>query len=330
MKAMGRNKGDKFFYLTAKTITRTVADDTIELLREQGLRFKSIVLTAKEKICFTGETKCDPEHCPFAKGHFDRINDAVYDLLTHEDRFGRDKIEQYAQKHRVCPFEMGLDMSLFADGIICDYNYLFDPHVYLKRFFESGDGEYLFLIDEAHNLLERGREMYSAGLIKEEFLELKREIHNVVITEKTETEDLITNDIETESGENQQLTLQMTGLSIDMSRPKKRKNKKNLKEGKSRFVLEGYARKMESHLETCNKQLLLLKRGCDTESVVCEIDGFVNALLRLYNSIYDYLEIREQILMPVREQILELYFKISHFLVCYEKMDENYVKYVRI
>ena len=83
-------------------------------------------------------------------------------------------------------------MSLFADGIICDYNYLFDPHVYLKRFFESGDGEYLFLIDEAHNLLERGREMYSAGLIKEEFLELKREIHNVVITEKTETEDLIT------------------------------------------------------------------------------------------------------------------------------------------
>ena len=77
----------------------------------------------------------------------------------------------------MCPFELCLDLSNFADGIICDYNYVFDPHVYLKRYFADGTrGEYLFLVDEAHNLLERGREMYSAVLVKECFMELKREI----------------------------------------------------------------------------------------------------------------------------------------------------------
>ena len=175
VKAMGRQKGDRIFYLTAKTITRTVAEDTFALLRERGLHFKSVVLTAKEKICFMEEVKCNPESCPYAKGHFDRINDAIYALLTAEESFTREKIEEYAHKYTVCPFEMCLDMSLFADGIICDYNYLFDPHVYLKRFFgEGASGEYIFLIDEAHNLLDRGREMYSASLIKESFLLLKR------------------------------------------------------------------------------------------------------------------------------------------------------------
>lgn len=175
VKAMGRQKGDRIFYLTAKTITRTVAEDTFALLRERGLHFKSVVLTAKEKICFMEEVKCNPEGCPYAKGHFDRINDAIYALLTAEESFTREKIEEYAHKYTVCPFEMCLDMSLFADGIICDYNYLFDPHVYLKRFFgEGASGEYIFLIDEAHNLLDRGREMYSASLIKESFLLLKR------------------------------------------------------------------------------------------------------------------------------------------------------------
>ncbi len=175
IKAMGEGMGQRIFYLTAKTITRTVANDTLELLRKQALRLKSVTLTAKDKICFMEETECNPVACPYAKGHFDRINDAIYDLLIHEDSFGREQIEQYARKHEVCPFEMSLDMSLFADMIICDYNYLFDPHVYLKRFFSEGVREdYLFLIDEAHNLVERGREMYSATLQKEEFLALKK------------------------------------------------------------------------------------------------------------------------------------------------------------
>lgn len=169
--------GDKIFYLTAKTITRTVAENTYSLLRDRGLAFKSVILTAKEKICFQEETECNPDACPYAKGHYDRINAAVYDLLTHETSFTREVIEQYARKHKVCPFEFCLDMSLFADGIICDYNYVFDPHVYLRRFFaENNNGNYIFLVDEAHNLLDRGREMYSAELIKEDFLTLKKKL----------------------------------------------------------------------------------------------------------------------------------------------------------
>ncbi|MBQ7360094.1 MAG: ATP-dependent DNA helicase [Lachnospiraceae bacterium] len=183
IKAMAEGMGDKLFYLTAKTITRTVAENTFALLRERGLQFKSVILTAKDKICFMEETECNPEKCPYAKGHYDRINDAIFDLLTHEDSFTRDNIEEYARKHQVCPFEFCLDMSLYADGIVCDYNYVFDPHVYLKRFFGDGNsGKYLFLVDEGHNLLERGREMYSAVLRKEDFLELKKKIHVVLST----------------------------------------------------------------------------------------------------------------------------------------------------
>lgn len=175
VKAFGEGIAEKIFYLTAKTITRRVADDTIELMRKKGLKFKSVVLTAKDKICFMEETECNPEYCPYAKGHFDRVNDAIYDLLTHSDNFNREAIENCARTHQVCPFELCLDMSLFADGVIGDYNYLFDPHVYLRRFFSEGvKQDYLFLIDEAHNLVDRGRDMYSAVLKKEDFLALKK------------------------------------------------------------------------------------------------------------------------------------------------------------
>lgn len=177
LKAMGEGMCERLFYLTAKTITRTVADDTISLLRDRGLKLKSVILTAKDKICFMDETECNPVSCPYAKGHYDRVNEAMYDLLTHVDNFTREQIEAYARQYQVCPFELCLDMSLFADAVICDYNYLFDPHVYLRRFFAEGiRGEYIFLVDEAHNLVERGREMYSALLCKEAFLELKKTV----------------------------------------------------------------------------------------------------------------------------------------------------------
>ncbi len=175
VKSMGEGRGQRIFYLTAKTITRTVAEEAVQLMRTRGLKFKTVILTAKDKICFMEETECNPDYCPYAKGHYDRINDAIYDILTHLDNFNRASIEEYARRHQVCPFEMALDMSLFSDGIICDYNYLFDPHVYLKRFFSEGVREdYIFLIDEAHNLVDRGREMYSAVLVKEDFLALKK------------------------------------------------------------------------------------------------------------------------------------------------------------
>ena len=180
VKAIGEGKAKKLFYLTAKTITRTVAEDAFSTLRSsQALRFKTVTITARDKICFLGEEErnCNPEACPYANGHYDRINEAMYDLLTNEDSFDREKITEYAKKHQVCPFEFSLDMSLFADGVICDYNYVFDPFVYLRRFFgENNKKEYIFLVDETHNLLDRGRDMYSAVLRKESFLELKNTI----------------------------------------------------------------------------------------------------------------------------------------------------------
>ena len=175
IKAVGEEKADKIFYLTAKTITRTVAEDTFSILKRNGLRYKTLSLTAKEKICRMEQTDCNPEYCPYAKGHYDRINDAMYALLTAEDTFDRAVIERYAEKYKVCPFEMALDLSLFSDAVICDYNYLFDPYVHLKRFFTEGvKGPYLFLVDEAHNLVDRGRQMYSSELVKEDFLALKK------------------------------------------------------------------------------------------------------------------------------------------------------------
>jgi Rad3-related DNA helicase len=176
LKAMGEGLHEKIFYLTARTITRTVAADTLDLLRNQKIRVKSLILTAKEKLCICEEMECDPEHCPYAKGHFDRINDAVYDLLLNgPDSYTREVLLSQADKYRVCPFELSLDLSVWVDVVICDYNYVFDPNVYLKRFFGEGvKGTYLFLVDEAHNLVERGRSMYSASICKEEILDMKR------------------------------------------------------------------------------------------------------------------------------------------------------------
>lgn len=175
VRAMGEGLGEKIFYLTAKTITRTVAEQAFSLLKEKGLLYKTITLTAKEKICFCEEAECNPDACPYAKGHFDRVNDAVFDLITHSGDWSREVLEEQAKKYMVCPFEMSLDVSNWADAVICDYNYAFDPQAHLKRFFsESGKGEYLFLIDEAHNLVERGREMYSASLYKEDLLEVRK------------------------------------------------------------------------------------------------------------------------------------------------------------
>lgn len=324
LKAMGRGMGDRLFYFTAKTITRTVADNTITLLRDRGLEFKSILLTAKDKICFLDKPACNPVECPYAKGHYDRINDAVYDMLTHENRFDRERIEQYALKHQVCPFEFGLDMSLFADGIICDYNYLFDPHAFLRRFFADGNnGDYLFLIDEAHNLLERGREMYSAVLVKEDFLRLKHELKEELALEYSEEKEIGGN--AEESCNDGQLTLEMTGVSLGMPIVKKKKKKGNA--GRSILVRQGYADSLVYQLEVCNKELLAFKRECENYRILDQLDSFVNPLLRLYNVMADYLEETEEEKIPVRESLLDFYFEVSHFLDMYERLDEHYVKY---
>ena len=177
LKAMGEGSGDKLFYLTAKSITRSVAEDAFRVMRDlQQLYFTTVTITAKEKLCVLDKPDCNPETCPVAKGHYDRVNDAVYDILHEEMGITRELVLEYAKRHNVCPFEFCLDITNWADGIICDYNYVFDPNVRLKRYFAEGStpGEYLFLVDEAHNLVPRAREMFSAGLLKEDFLLVKR------------------------------------------------------------------------------------------------------------------------------------------------------------
>ncbi len=175
VKAMGEGLATKIFYLTAKTVTRQVAQEAFDRLRENGLMFKTVTLIAKEKICFLDTPSCNPESCPYAKGHYNRVNAALRELLEENDGITRDIIERYAKQHTVCPFELALDVSMWVDAVICDYNYAFDPRVYLKRFFaqENSVGDYVFLVDEAHNLVDRAREMFSAELRKSSFLQVK-------------------------------------------------------------------------------------------------------------------------------------------------------------
>ncbi len=175
LKAMGEGIVEKLFYLTAKTITRSVAEETFVILEDNGMYLTSVTITAKEKMCILDTPSCNPDDCPYAKGHFDRVNEAVFTIIQNESRITRDKILEYSDRFSVCPFEFSLDISGWADAVICDYNYVFDPNVRLKRYFsEEISGDYLFLIDEAHNLVSRGREMYSASLIKEDVLSAKR------------------------------------------------------------------------------------------------------------------------------------------------------------
>lgn len=177
VRAVGAGLAEKIFYLTAKTITRTVAQEAFLLLQEKGVEFKVATITAKEKLCLCDEMECNPQECPYTRGHFDRINEAVYELWTTKNHYTRDILQEHARKWQVCPFEMCLDLSVWTDGVICDYNYVFDPNVYLKRFFAEGTkGDYIFLIDEAHNLVDRGRQMYSAALYKEEVLKIRKSL----------------------------------------------------------------------------------------------------------------------------------------------------------
>lgn len=175
VKAIGEGHLHKIFYLTAKTITRTTAEEALAKMRSSGLCLTSVTITAKDKICFKEETICQKEYCEYANGYYDRINNALLDILQNEDGITRQVLEKYAQKHKVCPFEFSIDLAYEADAVVGDYNYIFDPRVSLKRLLEEQKKSTALLIDEAHNLVDRGREMFSACLHKSVFLQLKRE-----------------------------------------------------------------------------------------------------------------------------------------------------------
>lgn len=264
VKAMGEGLSEKLFYLTAKTIARTVAERTMELLADRGLQTIAVTITSKEKLCILERPDCNPGACERAKGHFDRVNTAVFDLLVHESRIDRETILTYAGKHQVCPFEMCLDTATWADMVIGDYNYVFDPNVYLKRFFEGNGGDYIFLVDEAHNLVDRAREMYSAVLIKEDFLAVKR-------------------------------------------------------------LVAGRSRLLADRLETCNRDLLHYKRECEEAMLIPYMTEFPEHLQRALGVYEEFLE--EHRTFDGREQVLDLYFHIRHFLNMFELLDEKYQIY---
>ena len=269
VKAFATGLVSTIFYLTAKTIAGTVPDQALTLLREHGLKFSSVMLTAKEKICLNETMECDAEHCPYAKGHFDRVNAALFEMITQEERMDREVIRSYAERYRVCPFELGLDASLFADTIIGDYNYVFDPRVNLKRFFSQtayDTGRYVFLVDEAHNLVDRASSMYSATLYKEDFLAVKK-------------------------------------------------------------LVKPYSKKLVRGLESCNRELLELKKRCPEHGyqILNDIGVLYLKLLQLHTTMETFLEDYKQI--PERKEILEFYFALTTFLNIADLIDESYVIY---
>lgn len=178
--ALGAGVGKRIFYLTSKTTLKNAAANAVNLLRKNGLRARTIILTAKEKCCLRKEAvkSCDSLLCEYSDGHFSRVNAALLYMLNNFESFDEAIIKTCAEEYRVCPYELSLDLALWCDIIICDYNYLFDHKVALRRFFgdDCEPDENIFLIDEAHNLADRAREMYSAELNFVWFLRLLKHI----------------------------------------------------------------------------------------------------------------------------------------------------------
>lgn len=306
IKAMGEGLTDRIFYTTAKTVTGIVASESFDLLREQDLSFKTVTITAKEKMCIreansgedesggTGRPLCNPMDCPYAKGHFDRINDALYDFLTTEDDHSRKRIKEYAEKRRVCPFELALDLSLFSDAVMLDYNYCFDPNVKLKRFFGDGvSGNYIFLVDEAHNLVDRAREMFSEELYKEDFLKVKA----LLLTSWTALSDM------------------HPATKEDIRKEKAREN-----------VLK-IMKKLSNSLGACSRSLLPVKKLCDPGFMDPDLDEFMSVLTRTAVLFNEMLEEAANAEIRIDSEVLELYFNIRSFLEVYEAEDEKYVNY---
>lgn len=294
--SMGEGLTEKIFYLTAKTITRTVAEESVALLAEGGVRLRSVTITAKDKICIHEKPDCNPEACERARGHYDRVNDAVYDMLTHEENVSRDIINEYAAKHNVCPFEMCLDVTTWSDMIICDYNYVFDPKVYLKRFFAEGEkNDYVFLIDEAHNLVERARTMFSARLCKELVADVAESIRSY-FKHNNKT----------------------NGKSVDNS-------------AKDSALMNSRNRhSLERALDGINRRMLEYKRSCDEFEVVDSLDSFIFMLMRVITPYETFLKDVLPLMKDYGNQdnLLQLYYDIRFFLNIYELVDDNYRIYM--
>ncbi len=174
LKAMGNNLTSKIFYLTAKTVTRELAEEAIRLLKKQHITLRYVTISAKDKVCMMEETNCNPDYCPYARDYYDRLDDALRIILEEESNFSTENILKFSEKYKLCPFELSLELALYSDIIICDYNYIFDARVFLRRFFQDNNNNYTFLIDEAHNLIDRVRDMYTAEVSQEKVENVKK------------------------------------------------------------------------------------------------------------------------------------------------------------
>ncbi len=164
VRALGDGRCERVFYLTPKTTTANAAAECISLLAKYGADIRAVMITAKERICECHSVcKSDPRACPRAvRG--EKISEAALALAkSGKTVIGCEDIRAAAREAGVCPYELSLAYSELAEFIICDVNYAFDPSVYLRRYFDEG-GDFALLIDEAHNLVSRAREMYSAEL----------------------------------------------------------------------------------------------------------------------------------------------------------------------
>ena len=171
LKALGHN--EKLFYLTAKGSGKNAPIDAVKILAKKGLKIKTIDITAKQKICNLGEKSCNPENCPFAKGYFDRLKVATMDIIKNHDIYDRKTLIDISNKHKICAFEFSLYLSNYCDIIIADYNYLFDPAVRLTCY-DDDTYKLKVLVDEAHNLISRSKEMYSASIGEADIKRLRR------------------------------------------------------------------------------------------------------------------------------------------------------------
>lgn len=169
-----KNEKEKIFYLTAKNAGKKIVVDTVNLLKEKGLTCKTTVINSKEAMCLMDTVDCDPDICPYAKGFFDRLRPAINDIFVHDDVYDMKLIKDYGKYHNICPHEFSLVISNYSDIIICDYNYAFDPRTHLIRYFDDEYYTPKLLVDEAHNLVDRSRSMYSAELKKSTLVTLKK------------------------------------------------------------------------------------------------------------------------------------------------------------
>ncbi len=291
--AVGNNAAEKIFYVTAKTVTRQVAEDAFSRMGENGLLFLSVTLTAKDKICL-GSGKCNPYDCKYAKGHFDRVNEAVFKIISEKREITRKIIEEYAEKYRVCPHEFQLEISVWCDAIIGDYNHVFDPKASLKRFFggESKKSGFIFLVDEAHNLPDRARDMFSASLSKSDIMALSREF-------KGRYENLY------------KISNKLNKVFIN-------KRKELLTENISGVRNKWHGKTDISHIYRLISEL--------SEKADLWLAESSNPLQDLSYSTDDNPEYNQE---ETFQQALEAYFKVLDFMRIFELYDERYTTYIK-